>query len=743
MSNFWQSPPALAPILAVLYAVLLVLVFLRRPALNRLVLWTLIFLGLSAGWQLASERLVAADGSLTIWPAGLLVLGALSRTQATAHYLERPLPRWWLPLWAALTVLLAIWPGALPFAIPPFWRLASTAGQGGGFILWFILSLAAYGWSLLSTRQTRFPWHANRTLFWSIALLLTLAGDLLSLAQPDLLRLAGYGLRLAGACGLAYAAVTIVRVDLRTRFRRALARFFLLLLIALPAAGIYYLAFGLAAGFSPAAAALLLGGATALIFLLFLRVYRRLERTLFPVLLGRGLDANAVIRDYTQSIGSTLEIEQLSAVIFEKLDSLFGLSHGALMLVAPAAEQIAVEPLPAAGLIDRETRYLPADSRFLETLRTIHQPLLQFEIEFNPALQPLRREITPWLPTLDMELYAPIRSGGTLEGFIALGPKQSGLTYRTDELDLIQLLADQTAVALENARLYREVGTQNERVRHLNLDLRRQNDRLETLDRVKSDFITVASHELRTPLTQIKGYTDILTSLNEENALTREQTRQIIGQIERASGMLEQLISAMLDASQIDVDEMKINPTETHIETILRLALEPLSQAIRERQLQVTTDFEPGLPPILGDFKRLVQAFTNILSNGVKYTPDRGGITIRCRQISHADGPPALEIAITDTGIGIAQAYQQLIFDKFFRLGDTQLYSTSGTKFLGAGPGLGLTIARGVIEAHGGRIWVESEGEDRERLPGSTFTIILPLAPPSAPAANGAGKAGP
>ncbi len=207
--------------------------------------------------------------------------------------------------------------------------------------------------------------------------------------------------------------------------------------------------------------------------------------------------------------------------------------------------------------------------------------------------------------------------------------------------------------------------------------------------------------------------------------------------------MLEQLISAMLDASQIDVDEMKINPTETHIETILRLALEPLSQAIRERQLQVTTDFEPGLPPILGDFNRLVQAFTNILSNGVKYTPDRGGITIRCRQISHADGPPALEIAITDTGIGIAQAYQQLIFDKFFRLGDTQLYSTSGTKFLGAGPGLGLTIARGVIEAHGGRIWVESEGEDRERLPGSTFTIILPLAPPSAPAANGAGKAGP
>ena len=89
---------------------------------------------------------------------------------------------------------------------------------------------------------------------------------------------------------------------------------------------------------------------------------------------------------------------------------------------------------------------------------------------------------------------------------------------------------------------------------------------------------------------------------------------------------------------------------------------------------------------------------------------------------------------ISDTGIGIDEAFHDLIFEKFFRVGDPQLHSTGSTKFKGAGPGLGLPIAKGVIEAHDGRIWVESDGEDEERLPGSRFHILLPLHPPTAEA---------
>jgi signal transduction histidine kinase len=117
-----------------------------------------------------------------------------------------------------------------------------------------------------------------------------------------------------------------------------------------------------------------------------------------------------------------------------------------------------------------------------------------------------------------------------------------------------------------------------------------------------------------------------------------------------------------------------------------------------------------------------------LIGNAIKYTPDDGNISIQASSVpSRQDRDEYVEVVIADKGIGIDPKYQELIFEKFFRIGDSQLHSTSDTKFKGAGPGLGLHIARGVIEAHGGRIWVESEGEDEQRLPGSRFHIILPV----------------
>jgi signal transduction histidine kinase len=120
------------------------------------------------------------------------------------------------------------------------------------------------------------------------------------------------------------------------------------------------------------------------------------------------------------------------------------------------------------------------------------------------------------------------------------------------------------------------------------------------------------------------------------------------------------------------------------------------------------------------------------MGNAVKYTPDGGSIDVSAACLVAEDGDEYLEIIISDGGIGIDPKYHELIFEKFFRIGNTQLHSTGNTKFKGAGPGLGLPIAKGVIEAHNGRIWVESETEDEERLPGSRFFIILPVTPPGA-----------
>jgi signal transduction histidine kinase len=123
-----------------------------------------------------------------------------------------------------------------------------------------------------------------------------------------------------------------------------------------------------------------------------------------------------------------------------------------------------------------------------------------------------------------------------------------------------------------------------------------------------------------------------------------------------------------------------------------------------------------------GDSERLYQALRNIISNAVKFTPDGGRISVEGREL-----PGFLEVRVSDTGIGIAPENQSQIFEKFGRLGNPSLHSSGKTKFKGGGPGLGLPIARGIVEAHGGTIWVESAGYDEIQFPGATFHILLPL----------------
>lgn len=134
-----------------------------------------------------------------------------------------------------------------------------------------------------------------------------------------------------------------------------------------------------------------------------------------------------------------------------------------------------------------------------------------------------------------------------------------------------------------------------------------------------------------------------------------------------------------------------------------------------------------------GDNERLYQAFRNLVSNAIKYTPDGGRISVDGRKL-----PGFIEVTIRDTGIGIDPDDHIRIFEKFGRTGNASLHSSGKTKFKGGGPGLGLSITKGIIEAHGGAIWVESEGYDETNCPGAIFHVLLPLRkePPDASAAK-------
>jgi signal transduction histidine kinase len=715
------------------YTVLLLVSLIKRSQHPKQYRWFLGVVAASLLWEFSLYFETAVP--YPNFPLKILVLNTALLGMTTAVYLEHMPRRRWYALGgtAVLAIILidifgpTIKVPALNIPLLP--RL--TYGTIITYLTWFALSGLMLLRSWRSYRLTNFPWHANRLLYWSISLGVIFLAEATLFTELPILITIGQIIRFIGMIGIAYAVFSYRIFDVRTRAQRGLAFTIINTISALPLIGIILLVLEFRDRFNELQTTLLITIFTTLAFFFYQPFRNTIAKITYRYIIGEDVNTSQVVRNYSQAISRTLDVQQLALLIIGTLSELLETNRGALMLLTNLdTDGYEIEPIPGMGKISRQRFTLPEKNLFISTLIEQRQPLLQYDIDYNPDFAAIQTDTRTWLKEQSMEAYVPISAGNEIAGIIAIGPKNSAVPYQPSELELVQILADQTVVALQNARLYSELGTQNEQIRDLNTDLLDQNERLEIMDRVKSDFITIASHELRTPLTQVKGYTDILAAMNEENALTREQTREIIGHVNRATLQLESLITAMLDASQLDVDGMQLTFVKTQLDTILKLAVEPLIQAMRERRLTLEVVGVEELPSIQADFKRLVQAFSNIIGNAVKYTPDHGKIVVTANIVpSQENDDNFLEIVISDSGIGIDHKFHDLIFEKFFRIGDPQLHSTGNTKFKGAGPGLGLPIAKGVIEAHGGRIWVESDGEDESRLPGSRFHIVLPMQP--------------
>jgi signal transduction histidine kinase len=245
---------------------------------------------------------------------------------------------------------------------------------------------------------------------------------------------------------------------------------------------------------------------------------------------------------------------------------------------------------------------------------------------------------------------------------------------------------------------------------------------LEKLDRSKSDFIAVAAHELKTPLTLIDGYATMLSENLEQAGLLSYQQVLMEG-VKNGARRLQSIIDDMIDVSLIDNNLLSLNFQPLWINRLLAVLVDEFSPTINERNQKLEIRSFAGMNEMtFGDPERMLQVLRNVISNAIKYTPDGGEITVEGRKL-----PGFMEVIVRDTGIGIDEEDIQAIFDKFVRLGDTALHSSGKTKFKGGGPGLGLRIAKGIIESHGGTIWVESPGYNETTCPGSTFHILIPL----------------
>jgi PAS domain S-box-containing protein len=245
---------------------------------------------------------------------------------------------------------------------------------------------------------------------------------------------------------------------------------------------------------------------------------------------------------------------------------------------------------------------------------------------------------------------------------------------------------------------------------------------LQRLDQTKSDFIQVAAHELRTPLTVIRGYTQLLRS--RPALLADAEAAASLTGILSGADRLHQVVNSMLDVARIDAQALRLKVDRTLLSSVINRALDYFGTALEERRLCVEITGVEDLPPIQADPELLYKVFYHLVMNAIKYTPDGGRISVSS---ALAQDGAAIEVVVGDTGIGIDHEHFQLIFEKFYQMGEASMHSSGQTIYKGGGPGLGLAIARGIVQAHGGQIWVESPGHDEERFPGSRFHVILPI----------------
>jgi signal transduction histidine kinase len=289
-------------------------------------------------------------------------------------------------------------------------------------------------------------------------------------------------------------------------------------------------------------------------------------------------------------------------------------------------------------------------------------------------------------------LGVPMRSKNRVIGVLEAVNKRT-LPWTADDQNHLSILAGQAAVALESAQLVAA--------------LQKANDELNRLDKLKSDFIAIASHELRTPLGVILGYSSFLQETQDP------EVREHAGKVVASALQLRRIIEDLTNLRYMEQNSTDLHLVNTSLALFLNEIVHDALGLIEAKRHRLQYVPPPAEAVIAIDHARLLMAVTNILNNAIRFTPEGGRIVVQTK----LQNSRQVWILITDTGIGLEKEETDRIFDRFYQVED-HMTRTQG------GLGIGLSIAKAVVEAHGGRIWASSSGLNQ----GATFTIALPLA---------------
>ncbi len=408
---------------------------------------------------------------------------------------------------------------------------------------------------------------------------------------------------------------------------------------------------------------------------------------------ARQLETVAVI---ARDIGRTLSLETLLDRAVNMIRDRFGFYHATVFLLDQRGEY--AEARAATGeagrLMLQSGHKLRVGSRSVVGQTAERgEPVVVNDVRTSPVHRP-----NPLLPETLAEAGFPLRVGERVIGVLDVQATQAH-AFTADDVRVLQLLADQLAVAVENARAY-------ELARRALEDMRRA-------DELKSQFLASMSHELRTPLNSIIGFSKVI--LKGIDGPINDLQRQDLEAIFNAGQHLLGLINDILDLSKIEAGKMELNIAEVNVAEVVRHALATTQVLIKEKPVELVAEIEPDLPPLRVDPKRFRQILLNLLSNAAKFTK-RGHIRVRAyREVDPFTAYSEIVIAVEDTGPGIAPDHVRQLFQPFYQVDSSLTREVEGT-------GLGLAITRNLVELHGGRIWVESEVGR-----GSTFYVAFPL----------------
>jgi len=424
-----------------------------------------------------------------------------------------------------------------------------------------------------------------------------------------------------------------------------------------------------------------------LVAIFFYKIKPRTEKAVEQLLFKKHYDYRETLGKFSKAMVSILDLQSLSKRIMETITQTMGVEKASLFLVNE--EKGGYNLCESKNvMITTSTQHLPQDDPLPFYLQDIGEIIIREELAKKVDIPEINNVINKMF-LLEAEVSIPLIWKGQLIGMINLSHKFNKDIYSHEDIELLATLANQAAIAIENARLYEDLKRSKTYVRRA--------DRLASLGTLTAGL----AHEIRNPLVAIKTFTHLLPDRLDDEEFREQFLKIASSEVDRIS----LLVTELLDFARPSDPKLELENINIILDGMILL----VSTETKKKKINIIKNYASDLPPIQMDREQIKQVFLNILINGIQATSENGKITVKTRSFTKPGGEPYVQIEFTDTGCGIPEEHLEDIFNPFF--------TTKST-----GSGLGLSISHQIVQDHSGYIDVESQLDK-----GSSFFINLPV----------------